>query len=921
MSGNNDLNQENNNNFSKSPSQQISKMEMMHFKDDVLKDIKILKREIIDKYEMDSTLVSEKILNLENKINSINKKIAELSLLLNKDNANNIMNQMTTFAEFKNKTKESMLTMEIKINNVDKELKNNIYRIDNILSDSVIYPAIIGRACKYKTFHQLLDYILSQISQNKTYREKNTLDLNSYKKKLESLVQSFQVQKDSILNITNKSIDKKAEEIEEKFQSLMKLYDERLQETRAQNADYMKNMENTLNIVRGRMGEFQEYKDNIFEKINEEKKVVKDENEKTQHIFIGYKREFNLLKEKFTQLSEFIKDVRFRVNIGEEVKRREFFHISNKIDFSKPQKYSKNSNININSDSIINEFPEFHKRRSSVNIKEIKDKPFLVHSPESKSKGRNHKLNYTTKRVGNYSEFAEKGKKANFGSIYNNNKIEKVEKEGITSPTSAHLEDKKLINFLGENALHNRLDNKNKNLDLINLSKISSKKDENNTIEAKTTKSNKDKGRKSVHIGNYFMKELKILNESKSSSEKSSSSELNYHINNNDINNINKEKEKEKNNNKNNLSEKKKNNEKIDETKKKEERKNGTKNINNITNNLNKNNDNSVSTKKSNNFSNINNNKLDENSKSENKIQITKNKENQPYSLKSPIKSKKSAKKNAIIKSVHSFEENFNIDIKNNSIHFQENQKGENTSKQNIFETKDNKNDTPKSKNKKNNKNNFISHKSPKKINNRTKSALNRKEPNISKSLNNKKEPILRSSISANNIKKEKNQSKKIVIDSIDKTPLNESNTLIQKSTFEEDLKNQNIYNANNILKNSSNNNAYNDIYSVSNYSKFKSQKSVNNLSPNAQALLHGAQRLYNNKNFFGRNNNLFHLNKKNMNMDSNKSTSLFKTVNNYNNYQNFIDRNNEAREIQGIINNLKNNIKGNGVENIKGNK
>ena len=553
MSVNNEFNQENNNNNLKSPSQQSSKMEMLHFKDEILKDMKILKREIFDNYKTDSSVVSEKILNLENKINSINQKIAELSLFLNKDSANNIMGHMTTFTEFKNKTKESLLTMEIKINNVDKELKNNIYRIDNILSDSVIYPAIIGRTSKYKTFHHMLDYILSQLSQNATYREKNTLDLNSYKKKLESLIQSFQVQKDSILNIVNKSINKKAEETEENFQNLIKLYDERLQETRAQNSEYMKNMENTLNQVKGRMGEFQEYKDIIIEKLKEEKNVVKDENEKTQHIFSGYKKEFNLLKEKFTQLSEFIKDVRFRVNIGEEVKRREFFHISNKIDFTKPQKLRKNSKFGINSDNRINEFPEFQKRRSSVELKEIKDKPFLISSSEAKSKGKSRKINYTTKEVRNFSENVEKGKKANLASINKNNNHKnnkKIKKKKIVSPANAHLEDKKLINFLTDNILQSSKNNKNKNL--INLRKLSPKNDNNNIFEAITTKANKDKRRRSVQVGNYFMKELNILNESKSSSEKSSSSSFEFNINkdNNDINNINKEKE----NNNNNLS-------------------------------------------------------------------------------------------------------------------------------------------------------------------------------------------------------------------------------------------------------------------------------------------------------------------------------------------------------------------------------
>ena len=39
---------------------------------------------------------------------------------------------------------------------------------------------------------------------------------------------------------------------------------------------------------------------------------------------IEYKNEFNLIKDRFTRLSEFIKDVRFRKNIGKEVKKIEF---------------------------------------------------------------------------------------------------------------------------------------------------------------------------------------------------------------------------------------------------------------------------------------------------------------------------------------------------------------------------------------------------------------------------------------------------------------------------------------------------------------------------------------------------------------------------------------------------------------------
>ena len=61
---------------------------------------------------------------------------------------------MGIFNEFKNKFRDAMLTLNIKINNMDKKIKNDIYRIDGIISYSVIYIGIIGRKSKFKKLIQ-----------------------------------------------------------------------------------------------------------------------------------------------------------------------------------------------------------------------------------------------------------------------------------------------------------------------------------------------------------------------------------------------------------------------------------------------------------------------------------------------------------------------------------------------------------------------------------------------------------------------------------------------------------------------------------------------------------------------------------------------------------------------------------------------
>ena len=367
------------------PNQQSIKMEVLQFKDEVLRELKLLKKSISEKYESNATLVSEKLSIYDNKISLLNERIIELSGKINTDN--NLKNDMSTLIEFKNRTRDNLLTMEIKINNIDKEMKNNVFRIDNILSDSVIYPGIIGKSCKFKTFHNMLDHLLSQTSQTITYREKNTLDLNTYKKKLESIVQNLQSQKDSIIDQNNNLINKKMDEIEEKFKSLIALYDERLSGTRAENATYMRDMQETVNKFKDELIEFEKLKGRIFEEIRAEGRMLRLENEKTQTIFLGYKKEFNLLKDRFTQLSEFIKDVRFRINMGQEVKRREYYQMSSKLDFSKKQKIESSKEVHIMENDIKDEIVESnHNKRNSIQLREINDKKPGFFSPDNKNK-------------------------------------------------------------------------------------------------------------------------------------------------------------------------------------------------------------------------------------------------------------------------------------------------------------------------------------------------------------------------------------------------------------------------------------------------------------------------------------------------------------------------------------------------------
>ena len=364
------------------PNSQNMKNDIMQFKDEILREIKLLKKSVSEKYEFIEILTKEKFSKYDTKLSSYSERINELKS--NTLNTDDLIKEIDAFKEFKNKFRDTMLTLNIKINNMDKETKNDIYRIDGILSDSVIYTGIIGRTSKFKTFHQMVDYLLSQTSQNLTYREKNNLDLNQLKKKINSMEQEMQSLGVNMSKQISILFGQKGEEFNSKLKDLLAEYDQKIRNAKEQGDLYIQEIKTTVEKFREQLDEFINIKNTISDEIkNEVDKLVK-ENEKTNNMFRSNKKEFNLMKDRFTQLSEFIKDVRFRNNLGQEIKRREFNQISAKVDFSKKQKILSDKNIVLYDTKYQNDndLPDFLKSR--VNSDE--SKKIL----KNKIKGRNN---------------------------------------------------------------------------------------------------------------------------------------------------------------------------------------------------------------------------------------------------------------------------------------------------------------------------------------------------------------------------------------------------------------------------------------------------------------------------------------------------------------------------------------------------
>jgi len=313
-----------------------TKNDILLFKNETLKDFKEAQKKMFDKYSNLDENIKNRLDEFEKRITSYEIKITELSKLINVDKL--IKEKIEELLEFKEKTNDKLLTEKIRLDNIRNDLKQNVSRIDKILTDSVIYPGIIGGISKYKTFHDLIDYVLTQCSLNLTFREKNIMDLKSYKTKLEGLIEVFNNQVNNILSTTSEYTNTSIKDSEERMKGILSILEDRISEARIENANYAVGLEKRSEALQNEIKSLHTLKNDLNKKVDIGIAEMKKDNSKIIRLFGGYKKGFNVLEYKFTQLSEFIKDMRFRINLKEDVQRREFSKMSDLINFDKKKK-------------------------------------------------------------------------------------------------------------------------------------------------------------------------------------------------------------------------------------------------------------------------------------------------------------------------------------------------------------------------------------------------------------------------------------------------------------------------------------------------------------------------------------------------------------------------------------------------------
>ena len=388
---------------------EVKKSDFIYFQNEFLQDLKKLDIKLTERISQITTNFQNNKLLMDQKFEVYSNKLSELVVA---QESNDIYDKIKKeFDAFKRQINQKDVSNSNKIYLLERNLSDACFKYDNIFSSSLSVPGLIGQGCKYLNLKNFLETTDKKISELLNSVNKNNIDLKKYKDRLESLIGQFKLQVDNnqnkYMNFCNEKIAESKKEVDEQF----KLIDEKMDRLRLENGKHSFELIHKTEELTTNLDRVNNITNEVDEKLKEELDKYKKYNKDLIKVFDSQKDEFKLIKVRFTELSEFIKDVRFVRNIKEYNKGNENFDaisfmkkarkIRKKMNFDKPQvvtkeeeeKYIINNNINIsyageksNNNNILEIIDKDEDEDEDEDEDKVKDKDKVKDNDKDKDK-------------------------------------------------------------------------------------------------------------------------------------------------------------------------------------------------------------------------------------------------------------------------------------------------------------------------------------------------------------------------------------------------------------------------------------------------------------------------------------------------------------------------------------------------------
>ena len=347
---------------------EVKKADMIYMQNELLSDINSLEKKLSDKITQLSIVIqNQKLISEQNfELSKGNYKIL-LEKIESNENLDKIKQQ---FTEFKTKINNNLIVNNSKISSLERELKDIGFKYDNLFNNNISTPGLIGKGGKYKDLRNFREYLDKKINELIIYKEKNIIDIKKYKEKMDNIIGQIQLRtqnnESKYFEFCYEKINEAKKEIMDKFS----LLDESINNIKIENGKYSFDLIKKSEDLQNQINTFKNIEQDINTKLKEQSEKYQNYNNDLVKLFESQSDEFKLIKSRFTELSEFIKDVRFMrnlnnfkgkgVNQNNEINSVSFLKdsrlLSKRINFDKPQKYNKNEEIKYEYNKTENDF-------------------------------------------------------------------------------------------------------------------------------------------------------------------------------------------------------------------------------------------------------------------------------------------------------------------------------------------------------------------------------------------------------------------------------------------------------------------------------------------------------------------------------------------------------------------------------------
>ena len=544
--------------------------ELNQFKDNILSLLKERDKIYLEKliHYKEKTEKIKSDFDATNKIT--NSKFSKI--IDNQAKINSRLDQLDNYETFVSKTNDKLVSHEVRITNMREDFSNATQKYDKIYLDNLELPGYIGRGAKYKNCQNFFLDVIKDLAKLNKYREKNIIDLKMYKEKLETIISSM----NSILDNNNESQIKYINETKEKIlkdcNNMFESVCENMKEIRVENSKYAVDLISQSMDLSKKWEKLEKIKEDLLEKFNYSVNKYQMLTDDTIKSFEEFKTEYGIIRRKFMELAEFIKDVRFRKNIGENVKKKEIKKMVKKM--LKKRKSFDGKDFHLLSDISNIENIDYKKyyhvetkdEEINDNNNDIRSNSFK--SNKNKKNKKNNLLNFNNKRK-NYSTSKEIILKRELNQSAEDNYSHRINiKNPLTSSTN----------------INNNAEQSTKSINIAPISIKNEKTNNNNSAIVSSSRNNNNiSNKKENNIDIKFRNELPLyeknneLKRNNNNKNKEYIKEKNRNIK-EKINMENNEKQIEKGNNNNEIKNAINENNNINI---KEEKKNIQKNINN----------------------------------------------------------------------------------------------------------------------------------------------------------------------------------------------------------------------------------------------------------------------------------------------------------------------------------------------------